>query len=206
MTDSHIPVAGTDANLQSYKNTVGGTEVHSEAVTPTDATGAALGTQANPIYVSMTGATQFDIFTGQTSDASGDVTVALTAAPTSDATVFVVTNNARRVARFQSRTGMSLTVRVYKMRYDKATLGSDTVTGQPAGVTLRTSTAGVTTSANQSAGIGPTAGVGGNAADDATHTHTFNELWQHTHTVTQTETDQPVAASESDLNFMVIYR
>lgn len=147
-----------------------------------------------------------EFFTGQSTDGSGDVVLTLSRTPTNDASCFVVCNNSLRVARFQSRSGAALTVRVRKMAYDRATLGSDTVTGQPAGVTLRTSTAGVTTSAAQSAGINPTAGVGGTSADDATHTHTFNELWQHTHTVTQTETSQPVAASESSLNFVVIYR
>lgn len=147
-----------------------------------------------------------EFFTGQSTDGSGDVVLTLSRTPTNDASCFVVINNSRRLARFQSRAGAALTVRVTKARYDKATLGADTATGQPAGVTLRTSTAGITTSAAQSVGLNPTTGVGGLSADDATHTHTFNELWQHTHTVTQTETDQPVAASESSLNFVVIYR
>ncbi len=53
MTDAWID-AGDDANskLQTYKNTVSGTEVHSEAVTPTDQNGVPF-TGSNPFPVTM---------------------------------------------------------------------------------------------------------------------------------------------------------
>lgn len=148
-----------------------------------------------------------EYFSDQSTDASGNVNITLNNAPTSLSSVFVVCNNDRRVAHAQAVNGSAVTVLVSKLRYDRATLAANSASGAPTGVTIRDATTGVSTSANQSAGINPATMLGGGqAADAAAHTHTFNELWNHTHAVTQTETDVPIAASESGLNFVVIYR
>jgi hypothetical protein len=80
------------------------------------------------------------------------------------------------------------TIKVMRARYDRATVGDTSAQNAPAGVTIA-GTSGQVTGANQSAGINPVAGVGGQAADDATHTHTNDILYEHGHDVTQTQTD-----------------
>ena len=168
-------------------------------------------------------------FANKLTDGSGQFTVEITPGPQ---IAWAMVNDAERIAHVISIVGTTLTLTVRKLIYDKATLGSNTATGQPAGVTLQTATAGVTTSstvatnqnttatnqAAQSAGINPTAGIGGLAADDATHNHTqnahthtqdahnhtFNELWQHTHTVTQTATSLALATTET-VDILLVY-
>jgi hypothetical protein len=49
MADSYISGSEPDKKLQTYLNTVGGQQVHSEAVTPTDPTGVPFGA-SNPQY------------------------------------------------------------------------------------------------------------------------------------------------------------
>lgn len=53
MTDSYITGNEPEKKLQTYKNTIGGEEVHSEAVTPTDLNGIPFG-QSNPQYLAAT--------------------------------------------------------------------------------------------------------------------------------------------------------
>lgn len=52
--DSSIPVGSTGLSLQTFENDVGGSFVHSEAVTPTDPTGVPF-SEANPQHVSLVG-------------------------------------------------------------------------------------------------------------------------------------------------------
>ena len=56
MANAAIPVAGTTASLQTYRNTVGGSPVDSEAVTLTDSAGNPIATL--PVAVSNFPATQ----------------------------------------------------------------------------------------------------------------------------------------------------
>lgn len=56
MSDAFIPVGGTTANLQSYRNTVGSTSVDSEAVTLTDKFGVPI--SSLPVTVSNFPASQ----------------------------------------------------------------------------------------------------------------------------------------------------
>lgn len=80
-----------------------------------------------------------------------------------------------------------ITVKVMRHRYDKLTAIGN-VSGAPSGVTVANAS-GQTTSANQSSPLTPTTGVEGSAADDATHTHTMDTLYQHQHGNTQAQTD-----------------
>ncbi len=52
MSDANIPVAGTSALLQTYRNNIGGSDVDSEAVTPTDQFGKPF-TDSNQLPVRM---------------------------------------------------------------------------------------------------------------------------------------------------------
>lgn len=79
------------------------------------------------------------------------------------------------------------TIKVMRHRYDKTTAIGN-VTGQPAGVTVQAAS-GATTAAAQSPGINPTTGVAGLAADDATHSHVDNNIYEHQHGQTHTQTD-----------------
>lgn len=56
MADSFIPAGTSGKDLQTYLNTVNGRPVHSEAVTPTDSTGAPF-SASNPQRVDPTGTT-----------------------------------------------------------------------------------------------------------------------------------------------------
>lgn len=133
-----------------------------------------------------------------------------------------------------------VTVKIMRHRYDRATLGDTSAQNPPAGVTLAGASGATTETeaahthtdgtlavdidhdhpsfsggAAQSPSIAPTAGVGGNAADDATHQHVIdvpalgttsknvtgatdagdahdhvtNVLYEHGHDVTQTPTN-----------------
>lgn len=86
MTDSFIPVSGTDKKLQTYENTVGGELVHSEAVTPTDQTGAPF-TASNRFPVDAPLPSGAATAANQQTNALTDAQLRATAVPVSNATL-----------------------------------------------------------------------------------------------------------------------
>lgn len=153
----------------------------------------------------FTGA-RVDFFAGQTTDAAGDVALTLAAAPSADTSVFIICNNARRVAHFQSRAGAVVTVRLYRMNYDKPATPISSPSNLGAGFATQAASSVETSSGASVAAVAPTTGIGTTVTP--AHTHTVQRDWlaEHKHTLTFAATDQPVAASESGLNFLVIYR
>lgn len=130
----------------------------------------------------------------------------LTVAPVADSSVFIICSNTRRVASFQSRSGANVTVRVYKMAYDKTDSPISSPSNLGSGFSTQASSSVETSSGASVAAVAPTAGIGTTTTPAHTHTVARNWLAEHKHTLAFTETVQGVAASESSLNFLVIYR
>lgn len=86
MSNSSIPVGGTDKLLQTYENTIGSALVQSEAVTPTDSSGAPF-TASNRFPVTTDGLTQAQLNSAGLSSqlTSAAILAKLIAAPATEA-------------------------------------------------------------------------------------------------------------------------
>jgi len=129
-----------------------------------------------------------EAFTAQTTDGSGDIVLTLANTPTSDDGIAVqLSGIAGAFAQVQTRTGTSLTVRVYQ-KYEKID-ASPSVSDLPASVTADTTAGGPVITSNSKSGVGSETPGGGTQTlwtDTHTHTTTINKISDHSHTTTGT--------------------
>ncbi len=131
-------------------------------------------------------------FTGQNTDANGELIINLANTPVDDNAVMLSIGNQTKSVEFKSRTGAAVTVVVRKLRYDRTDDGaSGSVTNQPGGVTVTTSSSFGTSSTGSS--NDPDNSGGSNNAPGG-HNHSVTTMFNHDHT--NTETDLPLAANE----------
>jgi len=130
----------------------------------------------------------------QTTNGSGEITVALANTPVDDQAILVFCQTPTRIVEFVSRSVANVTVKVRKSRYDRTDqggVGVGSASNPPAGVSL------VTGSSIATSSIGTAVNDGSGQTTSPPHNHTFAAMFQHDHTLT--ETDLPVAASEAVL-------
>lgn len=135
-------------------------------------------------------------------DASGVTSIVLSNTPVSDACIAFYVKTKLRYVEFTSRTGTTVSIKIYKNMYDKTTAITVPLLNLPGGVTEAT-TNPITTNNPGEASNGWNNGqwtVRG-------HTHTVSEIFTHSHTSNFTATDmtKTYAASESAILITVLY-
>ena len=151
-----------------------------------------------------TNAAYIEKFTIDT-DSNGQATVTLTRTPDTSTILGTIYNTASRIVDYITNTGTSVTVTIRKTQYQRAT-SLNTPSSLPAGCYVDSSINGfaVVSGAPSHTSTHGTTG-GHNADDDHTHTVGINKLTTHLHTINETTTDMPLAASETGLKLVVVY-
>lgn len=145
-----------------------------------------------------------DIFSGKTTDENGEVELTLTRTPTSIENISVLTGNTGFVATAKALVSKTLTLQVRKMKYDKATSTTGNLIGLPSGVTEQSTKQNTDYKSLPSSNFGGE-GSGEIVTGNGNHNHGVSFEYSHNHNIATTETDMPLANSEANLNFTVIY-
>ena len=140
-------------------------------------------------------------FTSQTTDGSGDITVVLQNTPIADDAILVnLQGVAGAFAQFQSRTGTSVTFRVYQ-KYDKATSANVTLGSLPVGVTAQSTKQSTDSGTGTSGDRSSTGSVDISGA----HTHGVSFEYTHTHEIDSTGTTLSALATTGSITLVVTY-